>query len=66
MGARKAPRCRECGAQLPPGPALCPLCGAEASAEQPKAVKDAADYQARVRLLRDQLKKLREDGAKAV
>ena len=50
---------------MPPGPALCPLCGAEARAEQPKA-KDAADYQARVRLLRDQLKKLREDGAKAV
>jgi ribosomal protein L19E len=39
------------------------------SAEQPKAAKDskdAADYQARVRLLRDQLKKLREDGAKAI
>ena len=56
----------ECGAQLPLGPSPCPLCGAEASAEQPKAVKDADDYQARVRLLRDQLKKLREDGAKAV
>ena len=51
---------------MPPGPALCPLCGAQASAEQPEAVKDAADYQARVRLLREQLKKLREDGAKAV
>jgi hypothetical protein len=42
------------------------LCGAETSPEQAKAAKDAADYQARVRLLRDQLKKLREDGAKAV
>jgi hypothetical protein len=51
---------------LPPGPAPCPLCGAEISAEQPTVAKDAADYQARVRLLRDQLKKLREDGAKAV
>jgi hypothetical protein len=56
----------ECGAQLPPGPAPCPLCGADPSLDQPKATKDAADYQAGVRLLRDQLKKLREDGAKAV
>ena len=66
MGARKGSRCKECGAQLPLAPAPCPLCGADASAEQPKAAKDAADYQARVRLLRDQLKKLREDGAKAI
>ena len=51
---------------MPPGPAPCPLCGAESSPEQPKAAKDAADYQADVRRLREQLKKLREDGAKAV
>jgi hypothetical protein len=42
------------------------LCGAEANPEQSKAARDAAAYQADVRLLRDQLKKLREDGAKAV
>jgi hypothetical protein len=42
------------------------LCGAGPSPEQPKAAKDAADYQADVRRLREQLKKLREDGAKAV
>jgi hypothetical protein len=42
------------------------LCGAESSLEQSKAARDAADYQADVRQLREQLKKLREDGAKAV
>jgi hypothetical protein len=42
------------------------LCGAEAGPEQSKAVKDAGAYQADVRQLREQLKKLREDGAKAV
>ena len=56
----------ECGAQLPVRPTVCPLCGAEASSEQSKAAKYAADYQADVRQLREQLKKLREDGAKAV
>jgi uncharacterized Zn finger protein (UPF0148 family) len=66
VGVRKVSRCRECGAQLPVGPAPCPLCGAEASPEQSKVAKDAADYQADVRQLREQLKKLREVGAKAV
>jgi hypothetical protein len=59
-------RCRECGAQLRLGSAPCPLCGAEPNTEQSTGSIDASDYQADVRLLREELKKLREDGAEAV
>ena len=67
--AKKPKRCTECGAELRLGPAPCPLCGAE---QQPKPTRvpvksvDPDDYQSSVRDLREQLKKLRDEGAEAV
>ena len=68
--AKKPDKCHECGAELRLGPAPCPLCGAEQDPEKAWAVPvkavDPDYYQARVRELRDQLKKLRDEGAEAV
>jgi predicted amidophosphoribosyltransferase len=70
MGAK---RCSECGAQLRLRSTLCPLCGAEeggdattakrkqASKKRPGAkVVTVEDYQADMRRLRDELKRLRK------
>ena len=63
-------RCSECGAELRLGPARCPLCGAEPRAKGEPArgstVENVDHYQSDVRKLREQLKKLREEDAKAV
>ncbi|HVL64285.1 MAG TPA: hypothetical protein VM573_03840 [Actinomycetota bacterium] len=46
---------------MTPGLAACPLCGAEeAAAAQPE---EPDDYQAKVRALREELQRLRRDGA---
>lgn len=63
MGKHKD-MCSECGAELRLGPARCPLCGAEPS--PPVAITDADRYHSNVQELRDQLRKLREEGAEAV
>ena len=47
-------------------PTLCPLCGSDVSAHPaPSAPAEVEDYQARIRILREQLQALRE-GAEAV
>lgn len=64
--------CSECGAELNAGPASCPLCGTDADAPQSKSNVDwsgpskVASYQDDVRALRDELKRLRDEGAEAV
>ena len=67
---KKLNKCHECGAELKLGPAPCPLCGTEQDAEKnwnaPPKKADPDDYQASVRDLREQLRKLRDEGAEAV
>lgn len=63
----KIAECAECGAELKLSPARCPLCGAHV-AERAVAIRPLSDvesYQSRVRMLRDQLRKLREDAGAA-
>jgi predicted amidophosphoribosyltransferase len=70
MPARKKAKkdyCSECGAELRLRPASCPLCGAEVTDKSWSATPvSAEDYQSNVRDLREQLRKLRNDGAEAV
>ena len=64
---KKTEHCSECGAELKLRPASCPLCGAEVSDGSPPAGSwNAEAYQSNVRELREQLRKLRNDGAEAV
>ena len=62
--------CSECGAELEPGPALCPLCGTPARAEKDWSDKPPTggvdDYHSDLRKLKAQLKRLRDDDAEAV
>ena len=65
--AKKRQMCSECGAELRLGPTRCPLCGCEPSAaKEPAPVADPDGYHSRVQELRDQLRKLREEGFEAV
>lgn len=55
--------CSECGAELRLRPHRCPLCGTdvERTTSDAPAVKSVEKYQAGLRDLRKQLKKLRDD-----
>lgn len=60
-------RCTACGAELRLGPTRCPLCGADLTKPVETKRKPSTDsYQADVRHLREQLKKLRDEAAEAV
>jgi predicted amidophosphoribosyltransferase len=72
-------RCKGCGAELKPGADACPLCGTESGRavvrerapglerfKTPDAPVSVDDYQADVRKLREQLRRLRDEGAEAV
>lgn len=64
MAAKKKIRkCTECGVGLEPGLTSCPLCGAAQAAAAGALITEEGDYQAKVRKLRDELRKLRADGA---
>jgi predicted amidophosphoribosyltransferase len=58
-------RCSGCGAELEVGPDQCPLCGAEpriaARKVRPRERVTVDDYQASIRKLRAQLRRLRDD-----
>jgi len=58
-------KCQTCGAELRLRSARCPLCGAEPK-RKPKPVADVDAYHGNVRELREQLKRLRKEGAEAV
>lgn len=65
--------CAECGAELEPRSTSCPLCGTQRQesvkwtvSKKPDAPENVEDYQADLRKLRAQLKKIRDDGAQAV
>jgi hypothetical protein len=57
--------CRECGAELRLRSAPCPLCGAETDSKPRRTVRspveDVDAYQKKLRLLRKELKQLREE-----
>ena len=55
--------CSDCGAGLEPGLTSCPLCGAEQAAPPGSLITEQGDYQKKVRKLRDELRRLRADGA---
>lgn len=55
--------CSACGAGVPPGPAACPLCGTDLGAPAASRGAEPAEYHEAVRDLRDELRRLREDGA---
>ena len=66
MGAK---RCSECGAQLRLRSTLCPLCGAEEAGTKKRGkdepgpdamVVTVDDYQADIRKLREELRRLRD------
>jgi predicted amidophosphoribosyltransferase len=66
-------KCAGCGAELGLGSDTCPLCGTEARARRepkaPPANTDAVvvdDYQSDLRRLREQLRRLRDNDARAV
>ena len=64
---KKIPLCSECGAELRLGPARCPLCGHEPDEQpEPAVVYDRDRYQAAIRDLQKELRKLRDDEAEAV
>lgn len=65
----RATRCSECGSVLRDRPDSCPLCGRSferAIEKEPAADSSADGYQDRVRALREELRKLRENDAEAV
>ncbi len=65
--AKRRQMCSECGAELRLGPTRCPLCGCEPGrAKDPEVISDLDGYHNRVQELRDQLRKLRDEGAEAV
>ncbi len=61
--------CSECGAMLLHRSASCPLCGRELPAAAPAAAESETDreaYRSDVRRLREELRRLRDEGAEAV
>lgn len=59
--------CSECGAELKLRPASCPLCGRDTPFVSKERVHiDLDDYQTNVRLLRDELQRIRREEAEAV
>ena len=64
MGARKRQKaCSGCGAGIRSGLDRCPLCGADAGLPTGEGIEDVEDYQATLRKLQDELKKLRKQSA---
>ncbi len=68
-----AKNCAECGAELEPRSTSCPLCGTQrqesvkwTAAKKPAGPEAIEGYQADLRKLRAQLKKIRNEGAEAV
>ena len=59
--------CSECGAELKLRPASCPLCGRDTPfVVKERVAIDLDDYQSNVRLLREELYRIRRDDAEAV
>jgi uncharacterized Zn finger protein (UPF0148 family) len=66
-GARKSrPHCGECGAELTIGSDRCPLCGTEWTSVKRPVIYDRDRYQAAIRDLREELRRIRREDAEAV
>ncbi|MGH2748956.1 MAG: hypothetical protein ACRDKB_13700 [Actinomycetota bacterium] len=59
-------KCGGCGAELTLGSTACPLCGTLPAAPRRASEDDPDEYRSTIRDLKRQLKKLRDEGAKAV
>lgn len=62
----KIRKCGGCGAELTLGSTACRLCGTLPAAPRRASQGDPDEYRSTVRDLKKELKKLRDEGAKAV